>query len=205
LHGKIPKISLSCPKTLSHTVSFIIIVTVTPIYFSLPPYSFTSRQQGLTYIGPTVGSVLGGLILGKLNDIVVRILSKRNDGVFEPEMRLPMTTVPMLATITGLIMFGVGVQNGDHWIVPVLGSTFVAVGLASVPSTLQPYLIDSYFPASLDVSTVRCAPLSCLSYNLPTSSFSSDLKISSSSRSRLALALGLRLMGLVPSLEYLQL
>jgi hypothetical protein len=131
-------------------------VTVTPIYFSLPPYSFTTRQQGLTFIGAVIGSILGGLIVGKLNDIMARILSKRNNGVFEAEMRLPMTTVPMLATITGLVMFGVGVQNGDHWIVPVLGSTFVAVGLSSIPSTLQPYLLDCYFSASLDVFTVRC-------------------------------------------------
>lgn len=156
---------------LSCIVSFIIIVTATPIYLSKPPYSFTTKQQGLTFIGAAIGAALGGPVIGRLNDTAIRILSRRNNGVFEAEMRLPMTTVPMLTTTAGLILFGVGVQNGDHWIVPVLGSTFVAVGLSSVPSTLQPYLLDNYFPASLDVFTVRYTTYSFMGYNSLTEQF----------------------------------
>lgn len=70
-------------------------------------------------------------------------------------MRLPMTSFPMLATVPGLIMFGLGIDRGYHWIVLVIGSSLVALGLSAIPSTLQPYLLDSYYAASLDVFTVR--------------------------------------------------
>lgn len=147
-------------------------MTVTPIFLRLPPYSFTTSQQGLTFVGPVIGSLLGGILCGKLNDIVIRALSKRNDGIFEPEMRLPVTCVPMVATIVGLLMFGIGIENGDHWIVPVIGSTLVSAGLSAIPSTLQPYLLDSYFAASLDVFTVGGFDYSELNMNsLSHSSF----------------------------------
>lgn len=145
---------LPSTQSLIQPASFVVIVTITPIYLSAPPYRFTIRQQSLTYVGPLIGSVIGGPLCGRLTDYLSFYLSKRNDGVFEPEMRLPMVTFPMLATIPGLIMFGVGIDRGYHWIVIVIGSSLVAVGLSAIPSALQPYLLDSYYAASLDVFTV---------------------------------------------------
>ena len=135
--------------------SFVVIVTITPIYLAQPPYLFNTRQQGLTFIGPLIGSLIGGLLCGRLTDYLSCYLCKRNQGVFEPEMRLPMTTLPMLVTVPGLIMFGVGLDNGYHWIVIVIGSSLVATGLSAIPSTLQSYLLDSYYAISLDIFTVR--------------------------------------------------
>ncbi|KFZ23584.1 hypothetical protein V502_01948 [Pseudogymnoascus sp. VKM F-4520 (FW-2644)] len=134
-----------------HVASFIVIVTITPIVLSSPPYLFTISQQGLTFIGAIIGSVLGGPICGRLVDYLAKHLAKRNGGVFNPEMRLPITVFPMVITAVGLLMFGIGIGKGMHWIVPVIGSGFAAAGLSAIPSILQPYLLDSYYATSLDV------------------------------------------------------
>lgn len=130
------------------------IVTITPIVLSSPPYLFTISQQGLTFIGAIIGSVLGGPICGRLVDYIAKYLAKRNGGVFNPEMRLPITVFPMVITAVGLLMFGIGIGKGMHWIVPVIGSGFAAAGLSAIPSILQPYLLDSYYATSLDVFIV---------------------------------------------------
>ena len=53
-------------------------------------YNFTPLQVGLVYISPFVGGVLGTAVAGRVSDLVVRFMARKNDGVYEPEFRLLM-------------------------------------------------------------------------------------------------------------------
>jgi hypothetical protein len=74
-------------------------------------------------------------------------------------MRLPVTIFPALLVPAGLLMFGVGLEHGTHWIVPVIGVGLVGVALTGIGSVIQPYLMDSYSPVLFDCLVVSCLHL----------------------------------------------
>lgn len=57
-------------------------------YMLDPPYSFDSTQIGLMSLAPFIGDTLGALVAGPVSDWLVLKLAKRNNGIYEPEMRL---------------------------------------------------------------------------------------------------------------------
>jgi hypothetical protein len=119
-----------------------------------PPYDFSTSQLGLTYIAQLIGNFVGCYSCGYLNDVLSQWSARRNDGVFEPEMRLPIMIIPAIFGPAGILMFDIGVVKGAHWIVPVLGDAFLGVALTGLPSIVQPYLMDSYYPVSMDALIV---------------------------------------------------
>ena len=63
-------------------------VTVSPI-FSEPQfgYGFSAGIVGLiSGVGPLIGALLGNAIAGPLSDWTVRWMSRKNGGIYEPEL-----------------------------------------------------------------------------------------------------------------------
>lgn len=85
-------------------------------------YNFTALQVGLVYISPFVGGVLGTAVAGKVSDLIVRFMARRNDGVYEPEFRLVMAVPITISTVIGLMGFGWSAEEKDAWIVPTVRS-----------------------------------------------------------------------------------
>lgn len=95
-------------------ISSSIISTV----FSAPPYNFTTAGIGYMNLGPFVGNLFGSFYVGLLSDKSIRWLAKKNDGYYEPEMRLYLLLPPAILMAGGQIMFGitadkVGIPNSS--------------------------------------------------------------------------------------------
>ena len=84
-------------------------------------YKFEPYQSGLCFISAFVGSVVGIAFGGHLTDLVADRFTKRNRGIREPEMRLPVPIMSTCAAPVSLILYGVGIQHKWHWMVPTLG------------------------------------------------------------------------------------
>lgn len=134
---------------------YVVLITLFPIMFAAPPYSFSESTQGLLYIASAIGNVIGGFVCGQLNDIISRRATRKNLGVFEPEMRLPVILFPAIVVPIGLVLAGVGFSFHLHWILPTIGLACAAAGLTGIPSVSQPYLLDSYYPVAMDCLIVR--------------------------------------------------
>ncbi|KAJ9604691.1 hypothetical protein H2200_010805 [Cladophialophora chaetospira] len=133
-----------------HVSVIIILISLLPIELGGPPYHFSVSQLGLTYIAQLIGNLIGCYSCGYLNDVLSQWSARRNDGIFEPEMRLPVIMIPAIFGPAGILMFGIGVVKQVHWIVPVIGDAFLGVALTGLPSVVQPYLMDCYYPVSMD-------------------------------------------------------
>jgi hypothetical protein len=59
-------------------------------------------------IAPFIGTLPGVIIGGYLNDKSIVCLSRRNGGVYEPEMRLWLTLPCAIIGPAGILMLGVG-------------------------------------------------------------------------------------------------
>ncbi|KAG5370055.1 putative MFS-type transporter [Yarrowia sp. E02] len=112
--------------------------------FTQPPYEFSSEAIGNMNISPFVGLLIGSFYGGWLNDKHMLYLTKRNHGIYEPEMRLYMLIPTGLIMTAGVFMFGLSISAGTHWAVPMVGLGVFAVGFGANGSITLTYLVDCY-------------------------------------------------------------
>ncbi|KAL2854998.1 MFS general substrate transporter [Aspergillus pseudoustus] len=108
------------------------------------PYNFSSDQVGLMHLPRMIGVTIGALITGPLSDWWIVYISRRRDGVYDPEVRL-WCVVPFLPFIpAGALLFGIGLNNQLAWPVIAVGLALYNVGVTPVNSLIITYLTDSY-------------------------------------------------------------
>lgn len=121
-----------------------ILATTQATLFLYPPYNFTSQGIGLLSLAPFLGTTLGSIWGGPLNDRYVLWVAKRRNGLHEPETRLHGLILPLISTPAGLLIYGISLAHGTHWIVPCIGSFCVGVGINSSAVILVTYYSDAY-------------------------------------------------------------
>lgn len=72
--------------------------------FQLPPYSMSTGVSGLINIPASIGCFIGAYCGGGLTDKYVAYRARKNNGVFEPETRLPAMILPFFLVPVGLLM-----------------------------------------------------------------------------------------------------
>ncbi|KAG6035827.1 hypothetical protein E4U41_005901 [Claviceps citrina] len=128
------------------SIGWLIVIseTMAVIYRDPTLYNFSALQTGLVYISPFIGGVLGTGVAGKISDVIVRAMSRRNGGLYEPEFRLVMAIPITLTTCIGLMGFGWSVQVRDHWIVPTVFFGVLSFGCSLGSTTAITFCVDSY-------------------------------------------------------------
>ncbi|KYK56897.1 Major facilitator superfamily domain, general substrate transporter [Drechmeria coniospora] len=118
------------------------------IVFVGPPYFWGELKAGYTYTAPFIGAIIGFVIAGLLADTSVRLLTRLNRGIYEPEFRI-LLVIPMLIT-GGIGLYGFGISADDiisgkfEYIVPLIFFAFEVMGMVigTVASSL--YIVDAY-------------------------------------------------------------
>ncbi|KAJ3477995.1 hypothetical protein NLG97_g8693 [Lecanicillium saksenae] len=128
------------------SIGWLIVIseTMAIIYRNPDTYNFTALQTGLVYISPFLGGILGTGVAGKISDIIVKAMARRNGGLYEPEFRLVMAIPILITTCIGLMGFGWSAQIQDHWIVPTLFFGIVSFGCSLGSTTSITFCVDSY-------------------------------------------------------------
>jgi MFS family permease len=106
---------------------YLLFTTMTNVFES--KYHFEGGTVGLAYLGIGIGMFAGLFISGATSDRFVVKLTERNGGERKPEYRLPMMIPAALVIPIGLFIYGWSAQYAVHWIVPIIGTSFVGVGL----------------------------------------------------------------------------
>lgn len=74
--------------------------------------------KSLLYLGLIVGTVISEVLFsGSLSDWIVIRQAKSNNGQKTPEMRLWLAYPAAVLTAVGLVVWGVSVDRGYHWMV----------------------------------------------------------------------------------------
>lgn len=130
----------------SLSVGWLIVLSeaMSTIYRSKSTYNFSALGTGLVYISPFIGGILGTAVAGKVSDVIVRFMARRNGGIYEPEFRLVMAAPVAVATTVGLMGFGWSAAERDSWIVPTVFFGVISFGCALGSTTAITFAVDSY-------------------------------------------------------------
>ncbi|KAH7386803.1 major facilitator superfamily domain-containing protein [Phaeosphaeria sp. MPI-PUGE-AT-0046c] len=102
-------------------ISWLVLISITlSQIFSAPPYNFSVSAVGATNVSSFVASLLATLVAGFVVDGVAKLMSKRNNGIFEPEFRLPIMVTYLIFVTTGFFAWGQSLYNTDPWPIPVI-------------------------------------------------------------------------------------
>ena len=119
--------------------------------FSAPPYLLNTTDLGYMSAGPVIGGTLGCLLCGWISDPMVKYISRRNNGTYEPEFRLiPMLLATVTSTI-GYFLFGNLIVQGKSvvgiaaiWAVIVSSVQFLTFAVGG-------YMVDAFRNISIEV------------------------------------------------------
>lgn len=103
-------------------------------------YGWSTGVSGLAYLGLGVGCAIGLKIFASLSDKLL----KKDGG---PERRLIlMIWVGGPAVPIGIFWYGWTANYAVQWIVPIIGTVFIGLGVLIVTSSAQLYMMDLFGP-----------------------------------------------------------
>ncbi|KAK4118567.1 MFS general substrate transporter [Parathielavia appendiculata] len=120
-----------------------LLFTTIPVVFQ-QTYGWSVGITGLVYICLGIGNMAGWAVITYTSDRGVVKRTKANNGVFEPEMRLPLSIYFSLFLPPTFFWYGWSTYYHTHWIVPVLGLFPFSFGIIGLFLPLTTYLVDCY-------------------------------------------------------------
>ncbi|KAG0649296.1 MFS transporter cpaT [Hyphodiscus hymeniophilus] len=133
---------LSLYMAVTYGLLYLLFTTITTVFINT--YNWQPDICGLAYIGLGIGFLLGLGVVAKISDATVVRMTKANNGVFEPEMRLPACIFFAFFIPMTFFWYGWSADKGVHWIVPIIGLIPFGFGMMGIFIPIQTYTIDSF-------------------------------------------------------------
>ncbi|KAK8200588.1 hypothetical protein M8818_005902 [Zalaria obscura] len=130
-----------------------VMTTALSTYMLDPPYNFTASQIGLMSLAPFIGSTLGSLVVGPASDYVILQLAKRNNGIYEPEMRFWVFLPFIPFQLAGTWWFAFALSEGKPWSQVAVAYALAQFGSAPMQSIALTYMLDAYNDVVADALT----------------------------------------------------
>ncbi|KAF2496897.1 bicyclomycin resistance protein [Lophium mytilinum] len=122
---------------------YLLFTTITPMYKTV--YGWNTGVTGLAYLGFGIGSLLSLFIFSHYSD---KLMQKRaaadNTTAVKPEYRLPPMIYGSVALPIGLFWYGWSADQHIHWIMPIIGTVFVGMGMLLIFMCTLTYIVDSF-------------------------------------------------------------
>jgi MFS family permease len=158
-----PVILLTLPSVLwatlvmSGTIGFLVAITSNFAPAFSEAYNFQPWQSGLCFIAALIGGFIGIFLGGNLSDWIADFQTRRNNGIREPEMRLPAISISVVTAPLALVLYGVGINNKLHWICPTIGLALINFSIVQATNVSLVYTIDSYRPVAGELVVTQMA------------------------------------------------
>ncbi|EDN93913.1 hypothetical protein SS1G_09780 [Sclerotinia sclerotiorum 1980 UF-70] len=133
---------LSLYMALVYGLLYLLFTTITTVFTTR--YHWAPEFCGLAYIGLGLGFFLGLVVVARISDVTVVSMTKANNGIFEPEMRLPACIFFACFIPISLFWYGWSIHAGVHWIIPIIGLIPFGFGMMGIFIPIQTYVIDSF-------------------------------------------------------------
>jgi predicted MFS family arabinose efflux permease len=120
-----------------------LLFTTIPVVFQ-QTYGWSLGITGLVYICLGLANMCGWAVITATSDRGVVKRTRANDGIFEPEMRLPLSIYFSFFLPPTFFWYGWSTYYHTHWIVPILGLFPFSFGIIGLFLPMTTYLVDCY-------------------------------------------------------------
>lgn len=132
------------------TATYVAQAYVLAQVFTLPPYSLNPSGIGYLSLGPFVGGIVASIVLGIILDPIIKWLSMKNNGIYEPEFRL-VVMLGGLLTGGGLMGWGYMIQQSVNVYACATVHGLVLFGVICATVSSSAYALDGYRDMSNEV------------------------------------------------------
>jgi MFS family permease len=105
---------------------YLLFTTISSVFEG--QYGWSQGSVGLSYLGIGIGSFFGLFLLGATSDRLLNHLAEKH-GERKPEYRLPPMIPGSFFVPVSLFIYGWTAYYKTHWIVPIIGTAFLGVGM----------------------------------------------------------------------------
>ncbi|KAH8667642.1 major facilitator superfamily domain-containing protein [Tricladium varicosporioides] len=131
---------LSTYVSLVYGYMYLVMTTITLTFEDT--YGFSQGEAGLAFLGFSIGFLFGIVFCHYSLDLwVARRVAL---GQTQPEQRLPPVAFGGIIIPVGFFIFGWTVQHHVHWIVPIIGTGILGLGLIATTIPAASYLVDAF-------------------------------------------------------------
>lgn len=132
--------SLSLYAAYATSLTFILFTTFPSVFED--QYGFSTNISGLAYLGLGVGFLIALAAFTAINKWQRRYWTAK--GAWTPERHLiPMIVFSPFSAV-GFFWYGWSSAERTHWIVPIIGTVFIAIGVLFTTLPTQLYLVDAF-------------------------------------------------------------
>ncbi|PYI00876.1 MFS multidrug transporter [Aspergillus sclerotiicarbonarius CBS 121057] len=156
---------LSTYMAVVYGLLYLFFTTITSVFEDT--YGFSTGLAGLAYLGIGIGFFIGLTLIALSSDRIVKTLTARNGGSFQPEMRLPTMIFFSCLLPISFFWYGWSAKYHTHWIVPIIGMLPFGIGLIGIYMPIQTYVIDCYPAYAASANAALTALRSLLGALLP--------------------------------------
>ncbi|CBX90141.1 similar to MFS transporter [Plenodomus lingam JN3] len=138
-----------------------------------PPLWFGEVETGYMYTGAFIGALLGFALTGLISDWSANLLTRLNNGVYEPEFRMVLVVPQMVFGGAGIVGFGWTSDDAERygWFWPDFFFALVVMGMVcgAVGSAL--YIVDAHRDMSVEGFTCNLVFKNIFSFALTFKGF----------------------------------
>jgi MFS family permease len=111
-----------------------------------PPLFWDEVNTGYAYTGAFIGALIGFIIAGALADWSAKYMTRKNNGLYEPEFRIVLVLPQMIFGCAGLYLFGVtAARLADYsWVLPVFAFGLEVGGMVIGAVAASLYIVDAH-------------------------------------------------------------
>ncbi|KJR83119.1 MFS multidrug transporter [Sporothrix schenckii 1099-18] len=144
---------------------YLMFTTIPAVFGDL--YGWNVSIAGLAYAPFGIGMILGLALIMATNDRTIAKLTKQNNGVYEPEMRLPHCVYYAACVPISLFWYGWSIQERVHWSCPVISLLFFGIGIIGIFIPVVTYLVDAFTPFAASAVAANRTAMSIMGAFLP--------------------------------------
>ncbi|KAH7255093.1 major facilitator superfamily domain-containing protein [Fusarium redolens] len=149
--------------TIGWTVIISIIISIT---YASPPLLWNSKSIGLLNVSALLGILIGLPIGGYFADLLFIRSARGGAREPDPRSRLPIMLIGALASPTGCLVLGHGLQHPHHWIVVCVGWCLLAFGLTGSANVLLTYSVSTMPSRAGDIGVLVNVMKNCLGFGV---------------------------------------
>jgi hypothetical protein len=133
-----------------------------------PPYSFAYTSLGYVQAAQVIVTAVFLPLLGYGGDWIIKFMSKRNGGVFQPEYRLIPLAGPAIVAVICAVMYGQAAANPTQYSWGTVAVTYNATFFGFLGANIVgiTYAIDSFPTRAGALLVVICAGRGLISFGL---------------------------------------